>query len=255
MGSDLSLPIATVCSFLAVLARVSGAIVFVPVPGMSASPEPARAVFALSLTMALAPFWPVVQPPGVGVLLAWMAAETALGLTIGLVVGLLSEAFVMFGQIVGLQAGYSFASTIDPSTQADSPVFVILAQTVAGLLFFSMGLHRDVLRAFARSLETLPPGAFLLSPGTAGLVVRLSSSIFSVGLRLALPVVALLIMVDLALALLGRINQHLQLLTLAFPVKMLLALGLLAAMGGLFPRIYREYAGRLLEALPALAGR
>ena len=49
-------------------------------------------------------------------------------------------------------------------------------------------------------------------------------------MRLALPVVALLMLVDLALALLGRLNAQLQLLTLAFPAKMLAALLLLAWM-------------------------
>ena len=49
--------------------------------------------------------------------------------------------------------------------------------------------------------------------------IRLGATLFSVGMRLALPVVALLVMVDVALALLGRINAQLQLLTLAFPAK------------------------------------
>jgi flagellar biosynthetic protein FliR len=85
--------------------------------------------------------------------------------------------------------------------------------------------------------------------------VRLSSEIFSMGLRLALPIVALLVMVDLSLALLGKINQQLQLLTLAFPAKMLVSLAMLAVMGMVFPRIYHEYASRLFAALPALATR
>jgi flagellar biosynthetic protein FliR len=255
MGSEAGLPIASVCSFLLALARVTGAIVFVPIPGMSSSPEPARAMFALSLTMALAPFWPAVAPPTVGALLALLAGEAALGLAMGLVVALLGEGFIMFGQIIGLQAGFSFASTIDPNTQADSGVLVVLAQTASGLLFFATGLHLEVVRAFALSLQTLPPGGFTMAPGAAEMVIRLGSNIFSVGLRLALPIVALLLMVDIALALLGKINQQLQLLTLAFPVKMLASLALLAAMTAVFPRIYHEYAARLFAALPALATR
>jgi flagellar biosynthetic protein FliR len=184
-----------------------------------------------------------------------MAAEAAFGLTIGLVMSFVVEAFIMFGQIVGLQAGYSFASTIDPSTQADAGVLIVLAQTVAGLLFFATGLHREAVRIIVASLETLPPGSFSISSGAASLVIRLSSGIFSVGLQLALPAIALLLMVDIALALLGRINQHLQLLTLAFPGKMLASLALLAGMAGVLPRVYRDFAARLLEALPALAVR
>ena len=50
-------------------------------------------------------------------------------------------------------------------------------------------------------------------------------------------------MVDVALALLGRINAQLQLLTLAFPAKMLIALILLSWISPMFPRILREISG------------
>ena len=71
---------------------------------------------------------------------------------------------------------------------------------------------------------------------------------------LALPVVGFLMLADIALALLGRINQQLQLLTLAFPVKMLAALALLAAVAGLFPALYGQAAERSLAGLARLVG-
>ena len=49
---------------------------------------------------------------------------------------------------------------------------------------------------------------------------------FSTGMRLALPMVAILLLVDISLALLGRVNAQLQLLTIAFPVKMLVGLAI-----------------------------
>ena len=256
MPSEASLPLSTIYSFLLVLARISGAVIFVPIPGSSASPELVRAVFALSLTIALFPFWPAVAvQPGIMLFAGWILSEAALGITIGLVTSFLSEAIGIFGQVVALQAGYSFASTIDPNTQADSGVLVVLAQTVSGLLFFVLGLHREVLRIFCRSLETQPPGAFALTAVTADSVIRLSSSIFTTGLKLALPMIALMVMVDIALALLGRINAQLQLLTLAFPAKMLAALALLSAMAGIIPRVYMGYAEHLFGALSGLVGR
>ena len=113
--------------------------------------------------MSLFPLWPVVAvAPGLGMLTGWLIAEAALGITVGLVVSFLAEAFGVFGQMVGLQAGYSFASTIDPTTQADSGIFVVLAQSISGLLFFTLGLHREVLRFFARSLESIPAGSFTI---------------------------------------------------------------------------------------------
>jgi flagellar biosynthesis protein FliR len=256
MPSEASVPLTTIYAFLLVLARISGAIVFVPIPGFSAGPEPVRIILALSFTMSLFPVWPAVTVvPGIGLLAGWLVSEAALGITVGLVVSFLSEAFGVFGQMVGLQAGYSFASTIDPTTQADSGIFIILAQTISGLLFFALGLHREVLRLFARSLENIPPGTFAITAAHADALIRLGSTIFSTGVRLAFPVVALMVMVDIALALLGRINAQLQLGSLTFPAKMLAGLAIVSAMAAIFPTICQAYAERLFGALPALMGR
>ena len=63
---------------------------------------------------------------------------------------------------------------------------------------------------------------------------------FSTGVRLALPVIAVLVMVDISLALLGRINSQLQLLMVAFPIKMLLALTVLGWIVILMPAVMRS---------------
>jgi len=254
--TQLTFSLSAVFGFVLVLARVAGAFVFVPIPGVNAGPEAARIVLALSFTLALFPRWPHVNltEPYIGALVLALLAEAALGLTIGVAVSVLAESFLLAGQIIGLQAGYGFASTIDPTTQADSGILVVFAQLIAGLLFFALGLEREVIRVFARSLDALPVGTFVLVPAGAEQVLRLASGIFSTGLRLAMPVLALLLMVDLALALLGRLNQQLQLLILAFPIKMMAALGLLATMAALFPRVYRGYAEQVLARVATVAG-
>jgi flagellar biosynthesis protein FliR len=256
MPAQLTFSLSTVFGFVLVLARVSGAFIFVPLPGLSAGPEIARAVLAITFTLALAPRWPVVslESPYIGALVVAVLAELALGLTIGVAVSVLSESFLMAGQIIGLQAGYAYASTVDPSTQADSGVLVVFSQLAAGLLFFTLGLDREIIRAFARSLDAFPAGSFALAPAGAEQILRLASGMFSVGLRLAMPAIALLLLVDLALALLGRLNAQLQLLVLAFPVKMMAAIALLATLAVLFPRIYGEYAGQVLARVTTIAG-
>ena len=255
MHADPSFPLTTVFAFLLVLARVSGAFVFVPVPSFSAGPEPVRIALCLAVTVGVYPLWPVLHAvPDGGTLVGWLLMEVALGLTVGLVVGFLAEAFGFFGQMISLHSGYSFASTIDPMTQADSGLIVVMAQSVAGLLFFTLGLHREVIRIFCRSLETHPPGTFTLTAATVEGVVRIGSTIFSTGLRLAFPVIGLLMMADLALALLSRINAQLQLNTLAFPAKTLAMLAILAILMPVAARVYQDYAGRLFESIPALLG-
>jgi flagellar biosynthetic protein FliR len=255
MPVELRIPEAALWSFLLVAARVGGAVSFVPAPGLGSVPRLGRAALVLALTVALAPVWPRVAPGelGPGVLALWMVAELAFGAAIGLAVAFLNEAFVLASQIFGLQAGYGYAATIDPATEADSSVLQVVAHLASGLLFFAAGLDREIVKIFAQSLASCPPGACLAGPAAASEVLRLGSVMLATAVRLALPVVALLVMVDLALALLGRINAQLQLLALAFPAKMLASMALLAAVAALMPALYRGAAEPVVSLARALA--
>ena len=65
MGTDLKLETGTLYAFLLVLTRVSGAFIFVPLPGIKAGPDIIRAALAGSITLALMPTWPVIASTGV----------------------------------------------------------------------------------------------------------------------------------------------------------------------------------------------
>jgi flagellar biosynthesis protein FliR len=256
MPSNLTISASTLYAFLLVLARVGGALIFVPLPGIRGAPETVRAALALGFTMALFGRWPAVDAANAGVatLAGWVLSEAAIGLAIGISVAITLESLMLAAQVLGLQAGYAYASTIDPNTEADSGILLVFAQLIAGMLFFAMGLDREVLRLFAQSLDRVPTGAYIFSRASAEPVIRLGAILFSVGVRIALPVVALLVMVDVALALLGRLNAQLQLLSLAFPAKMLTALVLLSWVSAVFSRVVREISGHAMEAAHRLLG-
>jgi flagellar biosynthesis protein FliR len=256
MPANVTLSAGALYGFLLVLARVGGSLIFVPLPGIKGAPEPARISLALGFTLALYAQWPVVRTESVtgGLLAGWALAEAAVGLAIGISVAIALEAFTLAAQVLGLQAGYAYASTIDPNTEADSGILLVFAQLISGMLFFAMGLDREILRLFAQSLEKVPPGVYVFSRATAEPLISLGATLFSVGVRLALPVVALLVMVDVALALLGRINAQLQLLSLAFPAKMLTTLILLSWMATMFPRMLNEIAGHAWAAAHRMLG-
>jgi len=242
--------------FLLTMARVSSVFVFVPVPGLKSAVDPARVFLMLGITIALFPVWPrVPAETAPGLIVVWLLSEAALGIGIGLAVAFAVEAFSVGAQLIGMQAGYSFASTVDPATQADSTVLIVLAQTAAALLFFAMGLDREVLRILARSLQIYPPGAFVLTRGTAESILLAGSAMFSTGLRLALPIIAVLVMVDISFALLGRVNAQLQLVSIVFPIKMMVAVGILAWLSMLFPALLRGGSEMAFRAIRVLVTR
>jgi len=256
MHANPTISVSVLYAFLLVLARVARLFVFVPLPGLKAGPDLAKIVVAVAITFALYSSWPVMQqvPTSFGVMIGWVLEEAGVGLAIGLTVAFIIEGVYVAAQAVSTQAGFSYASTIDPNTEADSTVLIMMAQLTAGLLFFSMGLDRQLLGIIARSLQTHPPGSAPLGRSGVEALVSLGSGVFSTGLRLVLPLMALLFLIDLSLGLLGRLNAQLQLIALAFPINMLAAMAALIFLVFLIPKLYQQSATVAFTALGKLLG-
>jgi flagellar biosynthetic protein FliR len=238
------------------LARVGAVLIFTPLPGLRQTSVASRLFLTLTLSLIISP---VLTLGRVSVTsrqlsdIAWnLPHEAAFGLAAGVVVGWLLEIFTLAMQLISVQAGFAYASTIDPATQADSGVLLVAAQLVTGLLFVSLGWEREVLGAFAASLERFPPGSWRLDPGICALVINWTSVTFTFALRLAFPVMAFLLLLDLALALLGRTQPQLQLISLALPVKMGASLVLLAFQTAGIPSLLTTAAERAFRSLSQL---
>jgi flagellar biosynthetic protein FliR len=250
MPTDLALGLPTLYGFILVLARVSGVFALVPLPGLQAAPRLARIVLSVVITVALFPLWPQIDAARTDAprLLLWVLPEIAVGVTIGLGVAFILEVFMMGAQILSLNAGFSFAQTIDPTSQGQSGVLLVFAQLAGGMVFLALGLDREAIRTLAYSLEAHPAGAWI-TPPAAEAILRLGGDMLALAVRLALPCIALLVLVDIALGLMGRLNAQLQLMTLAFPIKMTAALVLLGWIVVLLPRLMAAYGGVVFGTL------
>lgn len=248
MPAEFTLNSNTPLSFLFVLVRISGAFVFLPLPGLRQGFSPIRIFLSMSFTMALLPLWPVLpdSSPTFGTITAWIAAEAVFGIAVGLCLAVVLEVFILAAQMLSLQSGLSYASTIDPTSIADSGAMIAAANLSAGLLLFATGLHRDILLAFAKSFTLIPPGAFVIQKQQAAELVQFGGAIFSTGLRIALPVMAFLFLVDLSISLMGRFNPGLQLFAFSFPLKIFVTLLIYSFTMLLFPRIFERLASSCL---------
>ncbi len=113
-------------------------------------------------------------------------------------------------------------------------------------------MDHALIRILAASFEKFPAGSFPSLDSDAlrtDRTLHLGGAMLSTGLRLALPVTALLLLLDVALALMGRMQQQLQLLSLAFPVKMMAALIMLIALAPLIPKLFAAAAERTVAEL------
>ena len=254
MHADSLFTYATLFGFLFTLARISCMFAFLPLAAFRGTPEAAKIVLSLAFTAILWPEWkaPVAGEFTVGRIVVGIAGEAALGFAIGLALAVVLEVFQVAAQVVTLQAGFGFASTIDPNSGADSTVLLTLAQLTAALLFFATGSDRMLIRALADSLRLCPPESFVMKQNWADALIHFSGSIFSMGLRLAAPIVALLLLADASLAVLGRVQAQIHLVSLTMPVKLAATMALLSATLVFQPQFFETQmaAGiRLIEGM------
>jgi len=241
--------------FILVLVRTAGIFTLTPVFGADQSPKYVRLVVALALTLV---FLPLVSPVrefsfSTLSLAVLIAREACVGLVIGFVCSLVFSAMEMAGQFVDFQAGFSFATMLDPSSGSQVAVASRFHQMLAGLLFFVTNAHHILIRGMADSFALAPVGQVTISAAVGPGMLELFSGLFSVAVRIAVPIVAAVFLADVALAVTSRVVPQMNILIVGFPLKlgvglvgMLVALPVVMAMSrGVFGDMYGQIGAAL----------
>lgn len=213
--------------FLCVLTRVSGLVVVAPGP-WTVAPTTVRAALVTLLS-----FVATVSPIGyeahlsdkpLTVALA-IVSEACIGACMGMTVRLIIASAEIAADFVSPQLGIGVAQLFDPHMHASETAIGALFRNLAVLVMTLVGLHRQVLAALLGSFTVLPPGV-ILNPGhAAGAMLALTTTSIEAGVRIALPTVAVLFMVQVALAFIARAAPALQIFSVGFAVT--LGVGLL----------------------------
>jgi flagellar biosynthetic protein FliR len=220
----------------AIALRLSAMLAFLPLPGFKSLPAATRVLFSLSFASVLAVSAPpeaFAAPPG-GAFLLQLMGDLLTGVSIGLVCTLVVDAFTFSGQVISVQAGFSYASTIDPFSESDSGILPSLFSLTANLLLFQSPLYAELLRALMSGLLRPPGQAAAHAQGVARILIEFSAHCIGIGIKLALPIIALLFLADLCIGLFGRLQPQIQFLSMSFSLKLL---GTVAAIAVLAPAL------------------
>lgn len=227
--------------------RVSGMLVFAPFFSSAALPARAKAAFVLTVACLLGPLVPGLPNAHSEIGLGALLGELAVGLVYGLTLALLQEMLLFAGQIAGVQFSFSLVNLLDPSTHIETPLLGDLFQLLGTLVMIAAGLDRILVASLVRSFRAVPLGTFGLAPLTAMAIVQAAGGVFLAGVELAAPVLAGTMLVEIAVALVGRLSPQLPVMSLTIPLKTLLGFGILAGTISLWPRFIEARFGSLLD--------
>jgi flagellar biosynthetic protein FliR len=115
------------------------------------------------------------------------------------------------------------------------------------LVVLAAGLDRILLASMVRSFRVVPLGSFAMAPVTALGIVRAAGGIFLAALELAAPILAATLLVEISVALLGKLSPQLPVMSLTVPLKTLTGFALLTGSLALWPRFIEARFGGLLD--------
>lgn len=227
--------------------RLSGMVAFAPFFSSTALPMRARAVFVGAVALLLAPLVSTMPQAEASISFSALIGELAVGLVYGLSLALLSEMLLFAGQIAGLQFSFSLVNLMDPASSIQTPLLGDLFQLMGTLVVIAAGLDRILLASVVRSFRVVPLGAYALGPLTATAIVRAAGGIFLAALELAAPILAATLLVEIAVALLGKLSPQLPVMSLTVPLKTLTGFVILIGSLALWPRFIEARFSGLLD--------
>jgi len=218
--------------FMAVFVRVMAFFLILPIFSGQSIPVPLRLVFSLSLALlgfvSGAVTLPEYSPTlwGYGVLLL---QEFMIGLILGLVVTMFFSIFHFIGQLIDFQMGFGMANVLDPFGQTQIPITGNFYYLVVSLLFIATGSLQFVIGVFFDSFNQLALGEAVVlgNAALAEIVIDIIIQYFRTGLRLALPVVGTIIIVDVVLGILVKAVPQMNVFVVGLPIKVMMGLAII----------------------------
>ena len=221
---------ALLASYLFPMARILALVSAAPVFGNRGVPRRIRLGLGLALTLVIAPLAgpiPAVSPSSYEGLLV-LIEQILIGTAMGLAMRIAFAAVDMAGELIGLQMGLGFATFFDPLRGNNAPVIAQLMGLLAVLFFLALNGHLLMISTLAQSFALLPIGTNLFGAHAALSVASWGGQMFAAGLTLALPVLAALLITNLALGVLTRTAPQLNIFAVGFPITLLLGFFMLA---------------------------
>lgn len=209
-----------VATFIFPLARILALMASAPVFSNAALSPQIRLVIGLAVALGLAPALPPMPPvsPGSWLGIAVLAQQILIGVVLGFTLRIVFSAVDLAGELIGLQMGLGFATFYDPQSGAQTPVVSEFLGLLTTLLFLAMNGHLLAFSVLAESFKLLPVGATLFASKGLAVMLAWTATLFSAGLMLALPIITALLIANIALGILARVAQSLNIFAVGFPV-------------------------------------
>ena len=214
-----------------ILFRIIGVFLIAPIYGSQAVPKRLKIALAILIIIVLYPEIPVSQiewPQPLLQMFIYFVMEFVVGLIIGFIFSLAFTAIQLAGQFIDRRMGYALANVMNPSEGFQVPLVGQFKNIVATLVFLAVNGHHYILKLLDESFITVPINQLSFSTELAQSLIKIIGDLFPVAFKIALPIVSILFIIDLAFGLVARVVPQMNVFIMGMPTKSLVGLLMLS---------------------------
>ncbi len=212
--------------------RILAFVLVLPALSSSSIPNLVKLIFSLSISFLLFSTNQIEtvnyinSVPG---FVSLLVSEFVVGFTLAFVVYLIFSVMYLAGQLIDYQIGFSMLSVLDPFTQIQVPVTGNLLYFMMAALMIQSGALQVFITALFVSFEKIPPGTQFLwqNDRLFTYIVNLLGTYLELGMRVAMPIIGCIILIDIALGILVKSVPQMNVFVVGMPIKLLIGLVIL----------------------------
>ena len=194
-----------------------------PFFGSRMIPLPVRVVFSFSLGLWFLnniSFPNFEQLTGVN-LIPIILQEISIGIICGLVLSVCFGTVILAGEKIATTSGLAFASQVDPSSGAQSPVISQVFSLFLIILFFSVNGHLIIFELIIRSFDSFPIGSVIDFKTAINNALGSTGFLYETAVIIALPIVSILFFLNIGIGFITKSAPQLNLFSFGFPLTIL----------------------------------
>ncbi len=249
--------------FFMVFLRVSAMVLFNPIFNRTNFPAYMRSGFMLIITWVLT--------SRMGLLSVNVFAETSnieyvemmikellVGIVAGFVLLMYTQMIQAIAEMIDTQMGLGMAKVFDPITNIQTSMTGYFFSTMFMIYFFIVDGHLAIIELLAVSFDYIPLGVPSLDIGMAGFIIPMFASLMELCLRLVIPFIAALLMLEMSMGILMKAIPQINIFMLNMPMKVSLGVFLLFLFATPASNFIDNYIGimfdNVIEAVELMSG-
>lgn len=230
-------------SYLIAFSRVGAVILIVPLFAQTYISFRIRLLFALGLSVAIAPsIFPYIPslPDNFPTLAFLIVSELLIGIVIGTIVFILCTVLIWAGSIISISAGLSNAVLFNPTQGGQSAVLSVFLFLTGLTFIYATNLDHLIYFGIVRSYIIMPPGGEIFAEDLAYSIARVTGDSFLLGFQLSIPFVAFMLIYNVLLGVISRLLPQFQVFFVMLPLQLLASLALIMTILPIIITVFAE---------------